>query len=139
MSAGESPAQPARRPARETPLTALRIAALLTEDGLSHRAATPPGISGRPSLDDLLERSFERVLDRDERGLRRELERAVLLYDPLLFLDDVLDLLREARHHVHELPARVGDAVGEDRLPFAKTPVRGGSLPARRRGESTEG
>ena len=77
-----------------------QLAALLSEDSLSHRAPSPPGISGRPSLEDLLERSLDRVMDRDERGLRRELERAVLLYDPLLFLDDVLAVLME----------RVGDA-----------------------------
>ena len=80
------------------------LAALLSEDTVVHRVATPPGLSGRPSLDDLLERSFARIQNRDERGLRRELERAVLLYDPLLFLDDVLGVLME----------RVGEA-GSDR------------------------
>lgn len=80
-----------------------RLAALLGEDSISHRTVTPPGISGRPSLEDLLERSLTRVLDRDERGLRRELERAVLLYDPLLFLDDVLGVLVE----------RIGEAWAE--------------------------
>lgn len=72
-----------------------QLAALLTEDTVQHRALTPPGVSGRPSLDELLERALARVRDRDERGLRRELERAVLLYDPLLFLDDVLGALME--------------------------------------------
>ena len=80
-----------------------QLAALLTEDTVVHRAATPPGLSGRPTLEDLLERSLDRIRDRDERGLRRELERAVLLYDPLLFLDDVLGVLME----------RVGEAWAE--------------------------
>lgn len=72
-----------------------QLAALLSEDAQAHHRAVPPGLSGRPSLDDLLERCLTRVQERDERGLRRELERAVLLYDPLLFLDDILGVLME--------------------------------------------
>ncbi len=72
-----------------------QLAALLTEDAAQHRTVTTRGVSGRPTLDELLARAVARVRDRDERGLRRELERAVLLHDPLAFLDDVLGPLVE--------------------------------------------
>lgn len=72
-----------------------QLAVLLSEDAAQHRALTPAGVPGRPSLEQLLGRALARVRDRDERGLRRELERAVLLYDPLLFLDEVLGALVE--------------------------------------------
>lgn len=95
-----------RRISEVASLTDHELAALLREDSVVDQVARPPGISGRPSLDQLLERSMQRVYDRDERGLRRELERAVLLYDPLLFLDDVLGTMME----------RVGEAWKDGRI-----------------------
>jgi len=80
-----------------------QLAALLSEDSITPPSPHPARISGRPSLQELLDRSLQRVFDRDERGLRRELERAVLLYDPLVFLDEVLGVLME----------RVGEAWAE--------------------------
>lgn len=72
-----------------------RLAALVREDTASGITTAPSVIAGRPSLDDLLERCMACVQDRDDDGVRRELERAVLLYDPLRFLDDVLGVLLE--------------------------------------------
>lgn len=72
-----------------------RLDALLDEDTQAQRAVGSSALLGRPTLPELLERCVQRVQERDERGLRRELERAVLLYDPLVFLDDVLSGLME--------------------------------------------
>lgn len=72
-----------------------QLAALVEEDMLSQRGQSGPTQAGRPGLHELRDRCLEKVRDRDDRGLRRELERAVLLYDPLVFLDDVVGTMME--------------------------------------------
>lgn len=83
-----------------------QLDALLTEDMQPQRQVNGVILSGRPPITELLDRCLLRVQDRDDRGLRRELERAVLLYDPLVFLDDILRALMD----------RVGQAWAEQNI-----------------------